>query len=184
MQDMLSIKQQVFDKVLHEKSISQSRNHHFCPLNALDFNDWDKLGQRFFSGGKTNIAVVHEGLASYLTRTEKEQLRDNISKFFLKYASKGTWITPDFYPYENAHKTWILRLIERRLERKTKTKMHHFANGDEVLKFFSQGGFQASSRDSSFIFDQVTCISKIPLNREKIRQALGRYQVYLAVHTA
>ncbi len=184
LQDMLSIKQQVFDKVLHEKGITQRRNHHFSPLNALDFNDWDKLGQRFFDSGKTNIAVVHEGLASYLTMAEKEQLRDNIGKFFGKYASKGTWITPDFYPYENARKTWILRLIQRRLERKTKTKMHHFANGDEVLKFFAQGGFQASSRDSSFIFNQVTCISKVPLNREKIRQALGRYQVYLAVHTA
>jgi O-methyltransferase involved in polyketide biosynthesis len=182
LQDMLSIKQQVFDKVLHEKGITQSRNHHFSPLNALDFNDWDKLGQRFFGSRKTNIAIVHEGLASYLTMTEKEQLRDNIGKFFSKYACRGTWITPDFYPYENARKTWILRLIQRRLERKTRTKMHHFANQDEVLKFFAQGGFQASSRDSSFIFDQVTCISKVPLNREKIRQALGRYQVYLAVH--
>ncbi|MCX6006066.1 MAG: class I SAM-dependent methyltransferase [Chloroflexi bacterium] len=182
--DMISIKQQVFDKVLHEKGITQSRNHHFCPLNALDFSDWDRLGQRFFSDGKTNIAVVHEGLASYLSRAEKEKLRDNIGRFFRKYASKGTWITPDFYPYENARKTWILRLIQRRLERKTRTKMHHFVNRDEVMEFFKLGEFQASSRDGSFIFDQVTCISKVPLNREKIRQALSRYQVYQAEYTA
>jgi O-methyltransferase involved in polyketide biosynthesis len=182
--DMLSIKQQVFDKVLLETGITQSRNHHFCPLNALDFNDWERLGQRFFSNGKTNIAVVHEGLASYLSRAEKEKLRDNIGKFFQKYASKGTWITPDFYPYENARKTWILRLIQRRLEQKTRTKMHHFVDRDEIMEFFKMGGFQASSRDGSFIFDQVTCISKVSLNREKIRQALGKYQVYLAEYAA
>src|SRR5208283_1709691 len=34
--DMLSIKQQVFNKVLLEKGMSQARNHHFFPLNALD----------------------------------------------------------------------------------------------------------------------------------------------------
>ena len=182
--DMLSIKQQAFDKVMLETGIAQSRNHHFCPLNALDFKDWDQLGQRFFSAGKNNIAVIHEGLGSYLSRSEKEKLRDNIKSFFQKYAAKGVWITPDFYPYETARKTWILKLVQFRLELKTKTKMDHFNNREEVMEFFSEGGFRASSTGSSPIFDQITCISKVPLNREKIKQALGRYQVYQAEYTA
>jgi O-methyltransferase involved in polyketide biosynthesis len=182
--DMLSIKQQAFDKVLLETAVAQSRNHHFCPLNALDFRDWERLGQRFFSSGKNNIAVIHEGLGSYLSRAEKERLRDNIKRFFQKYAAKGVWITPDFYPHETARKTWILKLVQLRLELKTKTKMDHFNNREEVMEFFSQGGFQATSISNSLVFDQVTCISKVPLNREKIRQALGKYQVYQAEYTA
>jgi O-methyltransferase involved in polyketide biosynthesis len=182
--DMLSIKQQVLDKVLLEKGISRARNHHFCPLNALDYDDWERLGQRFFSAGKSNIAIVHEGLAGYLSREEKGKLRDNIKRFFQKYSTTGVWITPDFYPYDGARRTWILKLGQRWLERKTKTKRHHFANRQEVLEFFAQGGFQASSRDSSFVFDQVTCVSKVPLNKEEVRQALDRYQIYLARYTA
>jgi O-methyltransferase involved in polyketide biosynthesis len=182
--DMLSIKQQVFDRVMLVTGIAQARNHHFCPLNALDYNDWERMGQRFFSAGKYRIAIIHEGLASYLSREEKEKLRDNIKRFFQQYASSGIWITPDFYPYDTARKTWILKLVQMRLERTTKTRMDHFASREEVLQFFERGGFHASPHDNRSIFDQVTCIYKVPLNKEKIRQALARYTVYLAEYTA
>ena len=181
--EMLSTKQKVFDRVLLETGLRQRRNHHFCPLNALDINDWDRIGRQFFGEGKTKIAVVHEGLASYLSLTEKEKLRDNIAAFLGKYASTGEWITPDFYPYENSQRTWLSRMIQNRLEQKTQVKMHHFGDAKEVLQFLSEGGFQASSRDYSFIMSEVSCIAKVPLDRETVRRALSRYRVYLAQYT-
>jgi O-methyltransferase involved in polyketide biosynthesis len=177
--DMLDIKQQVFAKILLEKGLLQAINHHFFSLNALDYQGWERLGDQFFKDGRSKIAVIHEGLASYLSREEKEILRDNIMRFFQQYASSGIWITPDFYPYDVTRRTFISRLVQARLEERTKTRMHHFSGPPEVLEFISQGGFQASSCDSSFIFDQVTCISKIPLDREKARSALSRYLVYM-----
>jgi O-methyltransferase involved in polyketide biosynthesis len=182
--DMLSIKQQVFGNILIEKGISQAINHHFFPLNALDYDDWDRLGQKFFNAKKSNIAIIHEGLAGYLSIEEKQKLMDNIKRFFHKYSIAGIWITPDFYPYDGDRGTWILKLWKKGLERKTQTKIHYFANNHELLDFLLHGGFQASLRSSSFVLDQVTCISKVPLDKEEVRQALDRYQVCIARYTA
>jgi O-methyltransferase involved in polyketide biosynthesis len=179
---MLSIKQRVFNKILHETGISQNPNHHFYPLNALDYDDWDRLGKKFFSGKKSSIAVIHEGLASYLCREEKEKLRDDIKKFFENYSSSGIWITPDFYPYHKADKTWIVRLVEKRIEQRTGRRYDHFSAGHkEVVEFLTQGGFRVISSDSTSVLERLTCIGKMHLDEEKVKDALKRFIVYSAL---
>jgi O-methyltransferase involved in polyketide biosynthesis len=179
---MLSIKQRVFNKVLGDTGASQNPNHHFYPLNALDYNDWDRLGKKFFGGKKSGIAVIHEGLASYLSRKEKGELRDNIKKFFEHYSSSGIWITPDFYPYQSADKTWIVKLVERRVEQRTGRRYDHFFAGyKEVVEFLTQGGFQVISSDSTSILERLTCIGKMHLDEEKVKKALKRFIVYSAL---
>jgi O-methyltransferase involved in polyketide biosynthesis len=179
---MLSIKQRVFNKVLGGTGASQNPNHHFYPLNALDYNDWDRLGKEFFDEKKSGIAVIHEGLASYLSREEKEKLRYNIKKFFENYSSSGIWITPDFYPYQAADKTWIVKLVERRVEQRTGRRYDHFFAGHkEVVEFLTQGGFQVVFSDSTSVLERLTCIGKMHLDEEKVKKALKRFIVYSAL---
>lgn len=124
--DMLRIKKHVIDKILIETRGTQNSHHYFYPLNVMDCEDWERLGQAFFSEKKHNIAVIHEGLANYLSRDEKDVLRDNIKRFLRTYASLGVWITPDFYPYGKRHKTWIVDLVEKCIESRTERKYHYF----------------------------------------------------------
>jgi O-methyltransferase involved in polyketide biosynthesis len=180
--DMLATKQKVVKKILAEKSTAPSPNHHFYALNAIDPNGWDELGRRFFSGNKSNIVVIHEGLAQYLNGEEKVKLRDNIAGFFDGYAAKGVWITTDFFPSEKIRKTWILRGIDRRIEKKTGRKYHQFATLEEILKFMEQGGFQASLQDCSFVFDRLTCVGKVPLDKASIQEVLRIYKICTAVY--
>jgi len=180
--DMLATKQKVIQKILAEKSAAPSPNHYFYALNALDPNAWEQLGHTFFDGNKGNIAVIHEGLAQYLAAEEKVKLRDNIARFFDRYAAKGVWITTDFFPYKKIRKTWILKLIDRRIEKKTGRKYHQFATLEEILKFLEQGGFKASLQDCSFIFDRLTCVGKVPLDKARVQEVLRIYKICTAIY--
>jgi O-methyltransferase involved in polyketide biosynthesis len=166
-----------------EKSMAQSPKYHFYALNALDPIAWDELGRRFFGGNNSNIAVIHEGLAQYLTAEEKVKLRDSIAGFFDRYAAKGVWITTDFYAYEKMRKTWMLKFLDRRIEKKTSRKFHQFATLEEIVKFLEQGGFQASLQDCSFIFDRLTCVDKVPLDKSRVREVLRMYKICTAVYS-
>ncbi len=181
--DMLATKQKVVQKILAEKSMAQSPKYHFYALNALDPIAWDELGRRFFGGNNSNIAVIHEGLAQYLTAEEKVKLRDSIAGFFDRYAAKGVWITTDFYAYEKMRKTWMLKFLDRRIEKKTSRKFHQFATLEEIVKFLEQGGFQASLQDCSFIFDRLTCVDKVPLDKSRVREVLRMYKICTAVYS-
>ena len=180
--DMLATKQKVIHKILADKSKRQGPNYHFYALNALDPNAWEQLGHTFFDENKGNVAVIHEGLAQYLTMQEKVKLRDNIAGFFGRYAAKGAWISTDFYPYEKSHKTWLLRLIDRRIEKKTSRKFHQFAAQEQIMKFMERGGFQASLQDCSFIFDKLTCVDKAQLNKARVREVLRIYKICTAIY--
>jgi O-methyltransferase involved in polyketide biosynthesis len=182
--EMLSTKQSVFQRVLQQSGKVQGGRHHFYPLNALNYNEWEGLGNKFFAGKQAKIAVVHEGLAPYLSREEKDRLRDNIKRFFSAFASKGAWITPDFYPYSSAQKTGIARLMEQRIERRTGRKYSRFSGLEEVREYVIQAGFQAEFVDSASIIDQLTCISKLNLDKETIRRALHRFKVSVARYEA
>jgi len=177
---MLAKKQYVFNQILSETGKQKNPGHHFYPLNALDYAGWDSLGKKFFSSKKRNIAVIHEGLANYLSREEKERLRDNIAKFFGSFAANGFWITPDFYPYGNRHKTWITKMIDRRIEKKTQRKYSHFSGQQEVTDFLSRAGFQSDFISSSHVSGHLTCVSKMHLDRVKSSAALERYKTCIA----
>ncbi len=50
----------------------------------------------------------------------------------------------------------------------------------EVMEFLHEGGFRARYVDNNAILDKLTCISKMHLNKGKIKQILKRYQACLA----
>lgn len=67
-------------------------NLFFEEVNALAMSDLNHALRHFDS--KKPIAVVHEGLYMYLSRSEKETLANNIKEILRRF--DGVWITPDF----------------------------------------------------------------------------------------
>lgn len=61
-------------------------------VDALSISDLNHALRHF--DPKKPIAVVHEGLYMYLSRTEKETLANNIKEILSRFG--GVWITPDF----------------------------------------------------------------------------------------
>lgn len=180
--EMLSMKKRVIGRVLQKMNMAEDPGHHFHTLNALEDSDWHRLGQTYFSQGRLNIAVITEGLINYLRSEEKEKIRDNIKKFFDNYALKGVWITPDFSLREDVMKgAPFVGYTNTRIERDTDRSYRYFANDDEVLEFLRQGGFEADFQDSMPSLNELTCISKLHLSRDRVRQVVYRYRVCVAV---
>jgi O-methyltransferase involved in polyketide biosynthesis len=181
--EMLNIKRQVIAEILSVKRVEQNPNHVFFPLNALDYAGWERLGREILGGTKPRTAVIHEGLAPYLSREEKDRLRDNIARFFEEYASLGIWITPDFYPYANVRKKGIARFWEWRIERGTGRKYSRFSGPEEVREYLTCAGFQSELVSSASVVDQLTCIAKLNMDKNKVRGALQRFMVSVARYT-
>ncbi len=178
--DMLRIKRRVLDELLEQSGGFPDGQHKLYPLNAMNYAEWDGLGKEFFGGEKMNIAVAHEGLASYLSQSEKDVLRDNIHKFLQTFASKGMWITPDFYTYGNMQKTWVLDIINSRIETRTGRKYHHFATDEQVKAYLQQGGFDVSCYSSSMIFSQLSCLKRLDLDKDRIFKIVSTFKTWLA----
>jgi len=178
--DMLRIKRRVLDEVLAPSGGFQDGHHKLYPLNAMDYAEWEGLGREFFGGEKMNIAVVHEGLASYLSQAEKDVLRDNIHRFLQTFASEGVWVTPDFYTYGKKQKTWVLNIINSRIESRTGRRYHHFAGDEQVAAYLQQGGFDASFYSSSLIFGQLSCLKRLDLDKDRIFKIVSAFKTWLA----
>ena len=178
--DMLNIKSRVLEQLGHKSGSFPDTHHKLFPLNAMDYSEWEKLGSEFFGGEKMNIAVVHEGLASYLSQAEKDTLRDNIHKFLVTYSSNGLWITPDFYTYGEGQKTPIISFINRRIESRTGRKYHHFASDDQVSAYLRVGGFDASYDTGSMVFNQLSCLKKLDLDGDRIFKIVSTFKTWLA----
>lgn len=175
---MIETKQELFNTIAAKKGLSDNPNHFFMQVNALDPNDWDLLGQTYFAKHDLSIAVVNEGLLSYLSREEKLRLRDNIKEFFTKYAVELSWITPDFT--DRAGTNYLSKHYQKNTERKTGRAFDRFANREEVTAFLKEGGFQVDFSQDESILDKLTCIPKLHLQRERIRAILSSYQPCVA----
>jgi hypothetical protein len=45
-----------------------------------------------------------------------------------------------------------------------------------------QGGFKASLQDCSFIFDRLTCVGKVPLDKARVQEVLRIYKICTAIY--
>ena len=178
--DMLETKRTIFNTITMNKGIIDNPNHFFSPLNALDEKDWDRIGQQYFADQSRKIAVINEGLLSYLTRDEKSQLRDILKRFFTIYALEGMWVSPDFTNPPSPNVNWIARHVQKSYEIKSERPFDRFRNHKEISDFLTQGGFQAEFPSNEYILDQLTCIPKMHLQKERIRPYLAQDQVCIA----
>jgi O-methyltransferase involved in polyketide biosynthesis len=70
----------------------QRPNFFVDAVDALSIRDLNHALRHF--DPKKPIAIIHEGLYMYLSRSEKETLANNIKEILRRFG--GVWITPDF----------------------------------------------------------------------------------------
>lgn len=177
---MLETKRKIYNEITGERSIEINPNHFFMPLNALDPSDWDMLGRTYFPGRSSNIAVINEGLLSYLSRDEKIRLRDNIATFFKTYATEGAWISPDFANLPGKYSSWISRRGQKIMERRVGRLFDRFDNRDEVIEFLQQGGFRVEFPPNDALMPRLSCITIMHIKPDRMPPFLEKHQACIA----
>jgi O-methyltransferase involved in polyketide biosynthesis len=176
---ILETKKGVFGEIIKEENIKPNSKHIFLPLNAIDYEQWDKIGKDYFGDRNKKAVIVHEGLIPYFNKKEQEIFRDNIKRFLKEYSPNGAWITPDFNLPKKMNEGLIVRFSKKIIERQTKRRFNHFTSQQEVFDFLAAGDLEARVLDNSFIIEKLTCIPKLHLNKTKVIGTLERYKVYL-----
>jgi O-methyltransferase involved in polyketide biosynthesis len=107
------------------------------PLNALDENNFHKLIGHFPQGA---VAIVNEGLLTYLDKQEKEKLCSLIHGILMERG--GYWITADIY-LKNKDAKLGLKFNDKikDFNEQQKTEDKSFENFEEAEMFFKDMGF-------------------------------------------
>ncbi|HME52775.1 MAG TPA: hypothetical protein VKM55_11200 [Candidatus Lokiarchaeia archaeon] len=177
---MLGTKQKIYEEIASQSSIEVNPNHYFKPLNALDPAGWDMLGKTHFAERASNIAVINEGLLSYLSRDEKARLRDNIAIFFKTYAAEGAWISPDFANLPGRYSTWMSRRGKKIMEHRVGRLFDRFDTRDEVVAFMQQGGFRVEFPSNESLLPRLSCIPMMHIKSARIPPILEKHQACIA----
>ncbi|MFX1383327.1 MAG: class I SAM-dependent methyltransferase [Promethearchaeota archaeon] len=181
--DMLETKKRIYKDIVENKKIKPLQKHVFVSLNAVDKDEWDRLGKTYFSNNRAKIAVINEGLLGYLSAEEKCNLRDNLRYFFRTYASEGLWITPDFSITAIPKYSRIAKHVTKGIQTHTERKFHRFNNRDEAINFLKEGDFDVIFPPNNEILTKLTCIPKMHLKKDRIQELLPIHQVCVAHFT-
>ncbi|MDQ7094332.1 class I SAM-dependent methyltransferase [Desulfosporosinus sp. PR] len=161
--------------VILAKLPSQRPNLYFRVVNALERDELLQAASPFQSGRP--IAVITEGLLSYLTRAEKETLAANIHALLKEYG--GIWITPDV----SSKQSWqrIAQDDENCVQQRIRNisgatgsdiENNTFVDEDDMRQFFSKAGFAIEEYPHTSVIDELTSIASLNLNRERVLKLL------------
>ena len=176
--EILETKELIFASILKDKNIENNQNHIFSPLNVLDYEKWEEIGKKYFSDKNLKVAIIHEGLISYLSRNEQEIFRNNVARFLRAYSPNGAWITSDFSLPQKINESWIVKLAKKLIERDTKRKFNHFGDYQLITDFLKQGGLEAEVLDNSSVVETLTCVPKLKLDKSRVKEMSKTYKVY------
>ena len=136
-----------------------------------------------FQPGKP-VAIITEGLLTYLTREEKDILSGNVHKILNQYG--GIWVTPDvstrWPPDVSTEQTWkvnpqteknmrqqirnISGLTERDIEKNS------FTDADDVRQFFTKAGFAMEEHANSNVLEDLSSVNFLGLSIKEISKML------------
>jgi O-methyltransferase involved in polyketide biosynthesis len=154
---------------------AQRPNLYFRVVNALDHDELLSSVSPFQPSSP--IAIITEGLLSYLTRAEKETLAANIHDLLKQY--DGIWITPDVIT-----KQWLKRLAQddksyaqQRIVNVSSATGSDFENNlfvdeDDLQQFFIKAGFKIEEYPHTCVIDKLSSIDILNLNRETVLEVL------------
>ena len=125
------------------------------------------------------LAIVHAGLWPYLDSEEQRMTRDNIADVLRTYSPNGMWITPDIVlNLKEFMSNPIMRFRIRRLEKKTGRKFTFYDSPEDAERFLAEGGFRTEVIPSSNLVDSLTCVKKLGLDVEKVREKSKTYDIH------
>jgi O-methyltransferase involved in polyketide biosynthesis len=175
--EIIGIKEKIFSEISVSQDLETNQNHHFLSLNAINEKEWEKIGKKYFEKKSERVAIIHEGLISYLTDEEKEKLRNNIRNFLSIYSPNGVWITTDFSTYKRKE-TAPVSFAKKLIQKNTQRKFNYFENQQKVINFLNTGGLEVRILNNSDIFNKLTCVKKSGMSRAKVEEVMPNYQAY------
>jgi O-methyltransferase involved in polyketide biosynthesis len=134
--DVIAVKKRFLDS-LTKDGINTSGKLELLPLNALDKVNFHEVTGHFTPG---EVAIVNEGLLTYLNREEKERLCSIIHEILIERG--GYWITADI-GLKNKDQKLGLKFNDKIKEFniQQKTEENSFESFNEAEIFFKEMGF-------------------------------------------
>jgi hypothetical protein len=172
---MVSSKCRIIEQVKMRKHIG-SNNHRILPLNPINLSELLSLGKDITKIKDSSIVIINEGLLMYLSKTEQEQLRNNIVEFLNKYSPKGYWITTDFS--SRLIKESEVETIMEKIEKETGREFNRFQSKEQVDKFLFEGGLKGTPLTNHHLIDKLSCLRKLNIAKKEAISIADRYNAW------
>jgi len=181
--NMINIKSEIVRKLSNLKNLDFPNNYHIISLNALNYEDFKKVGEFIRNNTNSEIVIIHEGLLMYLGDEEKKRFRDNIKRFLKEYSPNGVWVTTDFSfgsrdkLKEGKKDNFFVRMAKRRIEKYTGRKFSLFRNEKEIKEYLRDFSYQKIPVNS--ILKELTCINRLNLDKNVVKELVESYYPYV-----
>jgi O-methyltransferase involved in polyketide biosynthesis len=170
------------EKTIAETLLAKSNNHrpnlHFQAANALNMESLSTATAIFKCDRP--VAIITEGLLSYLNRGETGVLAGNIHEVLGKY--DGLWIASEVHTKQYWQE---ISKIDEKLVRKGLSTISNstgnniegnvFADENDIEQFFGKAGFKIEQYSHSKVLEDLSSVKLLNLSQEeklKIRQGL------------
>lgn len=170
--EMLAEKERLVKSILAKQNITRP-NLKFFAANALDFDALAKASEHL----APPIAIINEGLLTYLTMEEKIVVAQNIHRLLKQ--KKGVWISPDFQPLEK--RTGIKAAILKKVIDLTgrDTAKNSFQNEKELSDFLRETNFKMEAIPQLELMGELACAKRFNISPEDIQESLGHRKIYI-----
>jgi len=152
------------------KSNSRRPNLHFQAANALNMESLSRAIVAFKNDRP--VAIITEGLLSYLNRREQEVLAGNIHEVLRKY--DGLWIATEVHTRQYWQKISKIdeKLVRKRLSAISSStgsdiESNVFADENDIKQFFGEAGFRIEEYSHSKILEDLSSVKLLNLNEEE-----------------
>jgi O-methyltransferase involved in polyketide biosynthesis len=134
--DVIAVKKEFVNSLIKEE-INSNGQLELLPLNALDKNSFHEIISHFHQG---EVAIVNEGLLTYLDKQEQKKLCSIIHDILIERG--GYWITADIYLKNKQPKLGFKHDDEKKeFYKQHDTESNSFESFKEAEKFFREMGF-------------------------------------------
>lgn len=170
-----------FKQQLVNQLIGQRPNLHFEAIEVTSRPSQFPLHADYLQDSQ-KVTILCEGLLSYLTFPEKEQLCANVREMLQHYG--GVWITPDLYTKEEWHRMQETSpAAQERLQSiSTLTGRavvdNSFNNLKHAEQFFVKQGFCIEAYKMSEIMGELTCLNHLGFNRDEAQRFFSTGSVF------
>jgi hypothetical protein len=160
--------------LLEECDPKRRANYHLKAANVLSKDQMNEAGS--ILGARQDVAIINEGLWTYLTIEEQAAGMANIRRLLERYG--GKWITPDISDSESEEQFNSLLgpelkaaapRVAQRLERLTGRALakNFLPTSEKAIGFIEESGFEVSQYPLIDDFDQLTSSFDGPWKRHE-----------------
>lgn len=177
--EMLAIKEKIAKGIL---DCVPRKNLHWLPVNVVDDSEFQSIGHHFDDRDNRSMAVVNEGLLSYLSYEERERMARNIHRLLTEQG--GVWVTPDIMSLEQFE---VMIRMNPSLVETMKSfsvligrdlRSNFFITYEEAEHFFNRIGFQVTKWNQRELVPKLSSPNRASIDIHKVNALLDVGQVW------